>query len=270
MGTDIAVIPIHGMGDQWINYWHPLKDGVARRLGDEMKHVHFFSIYYQDVLKANQNDMIDRMKHYVGWKLVREFLLWAVSDATSIESNKHVKNSTYDQVQREIVDVLDNVYDTLGPKVPVVIVAQSLGGQVISNYLWDSRWVPCGQKPPKVGIWKDPCNLGEPLGTPKDQFRRLHSLNTLITTGCNIPIFVAGHDEIVAIKPPNADFSWKNYYDRDDVLGWPLSPLSNSYNTLVDDYEIGTGGIFRAHTNYWTDQDFLDPLAKLLLDMVTD
>ena len=116
--------------------------------------------------------------------------------------------------------------------------------------------------------------MGETTGSPKDQFRRLKSLRALFTTGCNIPIFVAGHGKVVAIDPPCKDFEWRNYYDEDDVLGWPLRPLSDSYDKLVKDYEINVGGLFTSwnplgHTEYWKDEDFLRQLVDFLLKLLT-
>ena len=59
---------------------------------------------------------------------------------------------------------------------------------------------------------------------------------TLVTTGCNIPIFVAAHKEmhLIPIAPPTQLFKWINFYDPDDVLGCPLQPLSNGYRALVE------------------------------------
>ncbi|MGF1467635.1 MAG: hypothetical protein ACFCGT_16035 [Sandaracinaceae bacterium] len=52
------------------------------------------------------------------------------------------------------------------------------------------------------------------------------------------------------------DFTWTNFDDEDDVLGWPLGPLSEEYAALVDDVEVNVGGILfswnpLSHTHYW-------------------
>ena len=131
------------------------------------------------------------------------------------------------------MNALDYVYDNIVVGGPVVIVASSLGCQVISNYIWDAQRKKRKGEPPKFGIWRQGA-VEEECG-PQDDFRRLKSLRALFTTGCNIPLFVSGHSEIEAILPPNPNkpFEWKNYYDEDDVLGWPLRPLSDSYCRLV-------------------------------------
>jgi hypothetical protein len=67
-----------------------------------------------------------------------------------------------------------------------------------------------------------------------------------------------------------AEARWWNYYDKDDVLGYPLKPISPSYDAVVDeDIEINVGGFAtsftpKSHTEYWTDNDFTEPVAKFL------
>ena len=82
-------------------------------------------------------------------------------------------------------------------------------------------------------------------------------------------MFVGGLDPIEAVPKPNDNFRWDNFFDRDDVLGWPLSPLSESYDQLVKDHEINAGGIFSSwnpwsHGKYWTDKQVIKPLIKEL------
>lgn len=111
-------------------------------------------------------------------------------------------------------------------------------------------------------------------GSPKDNFRRMKSLQRLYTTGCNIPIFVAGHKKIEAIKPPTPSFKWYNFFDENDVLGWPLKPLSSSYDQLVEDIPINAGGgvigtIAKSwnpfsHGQYWTDSEVVGHISSAM------
>ena len=150
MGADIAVLTIHGMGEQGPHYAFPLIEEVKTRLGSKKGCVHFDRIYYQDILQSNQTTVFRNMLPYIDWKKLRKLFLYGFSDATSIETKKEIRGSVYDQVQEKIVNALDQVYANFEPKqVPVVIIAQSLGGQVISNYLWDSK-----QSDPQFGVWR--------------------------------------------------------------------------------------------------------------------
>jgi hypothetical protein len=100
----------------------------------------------------------------------------------------------------------------------------------------------------------------------------------LITFGANIPLFTFAYDPVVPIRFPGnalpADVAelaeWLNYYDRDDVLGYPLRPTSPSYAAVVDeDIEINVGGFGvsatpLSHGAYWTDDDFTRAVAEYL------
>ena len=67
---------------------------------------------------------------------------------------------------------------------------------------------------------------------------------------------------------------WLNFFDPDDALGYPLTPLSPSYGgTESADIEVNAGGLFTywnpiSHTGYWTDDDFTNPVAALIRDVV--
>ena len=56
---------------------------------------------------------------------------------------------------------------------------------------------------------------------------------------------------------------WLNYFDADDILGYPLKPINAAYSRAVnEDVQIQTGSILGAHTGYWTDNRFTKPVAR--------
>ena len=275
MAKKIAVIAIHGMGDTDRDYAKPLKENLESILDPaEWEEIHFDDIWYQDILQSNQEKLFQRSKSQLDGKFLRKFLLYGISDAAGLEYSRTMPGGVYDISQRRIFDVMGEAYQALEQKPsPVVMVAQSLGGQVISNYIWDANKKP---KPVKWGVWR---HAHADLSEKEKKFRRFGSLRTLFTTGCNIPIFIGGlpPDQIKPIKPPNAKFAWKNYFDEDDVLGWPLQPLNlrGGYATLVEDVAINAGGFFTSwnplsHIGYWTDMDFLRPLTAHLRELLNE
>lgn len=258
MVKDIAILTLHGMGDYKPKYFEELQDELIEKLGVDWDRVVFEPIQYQPILQNHQNNIWQKMNEFpLDGAILRRFLLFGFSDAGSLEySARSSVSDQYIKVQKEIMKALDNAYIHLEDHTkPVIIVAQSLGCQVISNYLWDAK--------KNLGIFK-----GFEPDAPEQlkAFRRLKSCVHLLTTGCNIPMFVGGLDPIQAIEKPSDNFSWDNYFDRDDVLGWPLSPLSDSYRELVTDHEINAGGIFSSwtpwsHGKYWTDKQVIHPLV---------
>jgi hypothetical protein len=253
----IALLTIHGMGETPKNYHKLFLERVKKYVGEnDWKNVAFESIYYQDILQANQAEIYHRMKPRIRWQGLRRFLLYNFSDAASLDYRKEEANSAYQQAQSRISSALHNVYEKCGRRdVPVVILAYSLGCHVISNYIWDAQ-----QASPSAGIWKKSKSLKEGAET---NFLRLPSLQHLITVGCNIPVFVAGYKSIAPFRKPNRTFKWLNLYDKDDILGWPLEPLSPSYRKLVKDVQINANEKFSdlllkswnpySHENYFGD-----------------
>lgn len=273
MAKKLAVIAIHGMGDTDPNYAAPLSENLESMLGAAAwGEIHFDYIWYQDILQENQEALFERSKSQLDSMFLRRFLLYGISDAAGLEYSRTLDDSAYEISQRRIFDVMGKAYQELGEQLaPVVMVAQSLGGQVISNYIWDAHKTLV---PVQWGVWR---HTHDDLSVEDKEFRRFRSLRTLFTTGCNIPIFVGGlsPDQIKPIDPPNTSFEWKNYFDEDDALGWPLQPLNldGGYSTLVEDVAINAGGFFTSwnplsHTGYWTDKDFLHPLATHLNELL--
>ena len=267
----VAVITIHGMGDTKRGYANQIRRDLSDRVGNNVwsNDIHFFPIYFQDKLQANQEAVWNRTKPHVDWMKLRKFLLYGFSDAASLESKKQNVNSKYNQVQQLILDALMDAYDALGQRAgPVVLIAHSLGCQVMSNYLWDAT----RSGGAKMGIWKDQ-PPGIPAGSALNRIARGKTVKRFFTTGCNIPIFVSGHDVIKPIPKLNNDFQWHNYYDEDDVLGWPLKPLSDEYRNRVKDHEMNAGGIFKSwnpmsHGGYWKDNDFLAPVSSYIRSLI--
>lgn len=270
MPKTIALITIHGMGDTERDYYTRFYDDIKKSLGKSAwDNVIFKPLYYQDILQGNEAAIFNRMRDQIDWMKLRKFLLFGFSDAASLEYKKNAVDSPYFLTQKMIMQNMDDIFEESGQnEIPVIVLAQSLGCQVISSYIWDAD--PMRQ--PADGIWSVPLNDGVAKGSSKDNFRRMRTIQRLYTTGCNIPIFVSGHKKIEAITPPVASFKWHNFFDEDDVLGWPLKPLSPSYDQLVEDISINAGGgaigaIVKSwnpfsHSQYWAESEVIGHISS--------
>jgi hypothetical protein len=270
LSSRLLVLTLHGMGDTPRDYEAPLVDGLRRRLSvDQWARVHVEPVFYQDILQGHQRAVLGAMSASgLRWRRLREFLLFGFSDAAGLERKPHLPGSPYLRCQERILAAIERGGAALGDlHAPIVVVAHSLGCQVISNYIWDSQATSAHQ-----GVWKGTTSDG----SPADSFRRLKTLRLMFTAGCNIPIFLAGYppEEIVAVQTRTGgyDFSWRNYFDRDDALGWPLRPLSPSYGEAVEEDVaiLSGGGILGtlvsgwnplSHGRYWKEGRFLGAVA---------
>jgi hypothetical protein len=279
--SQTALLTIHGMGETPRDYAEKLVEAVAVRLGQLAGQVDFRSVYYQDILKPNQETVWAKVNDTVHLRYadLRRFLLFGFGDAAGLENRKEIDGSVYELAQEAIARELLGVARQ-DPNTSVVFLAQSLGCQVLSSYIYDAQKAAAGGRV-LAGIWKDIDGwarraLGGPLLDAEKRFLAGGTCTAFVTTGCNIPIFVAAHKQM-DIKPiarPTARFEWINLYDPDDALGWPLQPLSPGYAALVDDRAINAGqGVVTwilkswnplSHSAYWNDAQVLDLLAQRL------
>ncbi|MEF3091680.1 hypothetical protein [Raoultella scottii] len=276
MSKKAALITIHGMGKTQEDYPDGFFKVVKKMLGKKYDSLHTDRIYYQKILQDNEDAVWKNVMDQVRWLDLREFVLFGFGDAAGLEAKKEYPNSVYTLAQAEIGKVLLDTYSKIAADAPVFIIAQSLGCHVASCYFWDAQEHQ-KNKFVSAGIWKSNSDLnlyvnnGNELTPAQLSFLAGNRFKYFYTTGCNIPIFVAAHAtvDILPFKP-NDSFIWKNYYDKDDVLGWPLAKLSTEYGLVVQDYAINAGeGPFgwigrswnpMSHTQYWEDDDVLKPL----------
>ncbi|MBI5791976.1 MAG: hypothetical protein HZA63_10915 [Rhodocyclales bacterium] len=260
--ADVALITIHGMGRIKPDYFRQLEDGLVDILGRrQWDRVAFRNVQYAPVLQGPQDELWEAMlaerANQLDARKTREFFLFGFGDGGSLEYSAQKDPRRYIAVQKKIQEELLSAFAAMGHVAdkPVVIIAQSLGCQVISNYLWDAQH---GRH----------IFAGSGSG-PRADFLKLKSLRNLITTGCNIPLFVGGLGDRVCFAPPHLEFTWDNYYDKDDVLGWPLRQLGSTYE-IVNDHSINAGGVFSSwnlasHARYWSDKDVIASVARRLL-----
>jgi hypothetical protein len=269
----LGLLIIHGMGDTTPDYHLELTRPLQARLEAHWDRIAWRRIYYQDVLQGNQDAIFRSMRPRIRWEGLRQLMLFGFSDAASLEHKKEIINSPYYESQRLILSALDEIFDEAGgTSMPLAIVAQSLGCQVMSNYIWDAQRAPRAH----AGVWNGSLTDGVPVDSPRDRFRRCMTLQRFLTTGCNIPVFVAGHRDIVPVDRSllGERFRWINQFDPDDVLGWPLRELSRGYRELVDDVEVNASGgsllgVLKSvtpgsHTQYWRTRSVLDRIEAEL------
>ncbi len=267
--TNLNILVIHGMGSQEKYYSHPMREEIKDRLGHDLEgRVTWGEVYWADVLKARQTEYLNEAKQNndLDFISMRRFMVNSVSDASAYRKTADKRDTVYDDIHAKVDRAMADLDDPSDPKRPLVVLAHSLGGHIMSSYIWDL------QKPGAA-----------PAGA--SDFRRMKTLAGMVTFGCNIPFFTFAFrkSDIKPIKFPGSklpqalkeEARWLNFFDPDDILGYPLRPINFAYRKIVDeDIAINVGGLNSSwnplsHTKYWTDNDFTKPVAafieKLLL-----
>lgn len=278
--SKLGVLVVHGMGNQSADYAEPMIEELQDRLrdnGTNPDHVSFQPVFWGHVLDGRENKLYRRMTvdHDLDFGSLRRNIviggfgdaLAYVGPATAVSDG----NAVYKQIHGEIAAGLRALREDLSSRdnAPLVIMAHSLGCAIACNYVWDSQ-----------------CNKPSAPGT--DPFSRAETLSGMITFGCNLPLFTLAcpPEDVNPIAFPgskaracfgglpdaevDALLRWDNYFDSDDVLGFPLRPLNDRYAAAVTaDIQIQTGTIIGAHTDYWTDNSFTRPVARHLSGLVS-
>ena len=211
-----------------------------------------------------------------GFPVARSFLLSSLGDVAAVEHKANAKDSVYTDIQKEIREALAKVYgDAKNRSLPVIIIAQSYGAHLISNYIWDIRKHKMDSNS-GIGIWRHE-QLDETVSPEKRRFLQLETLEYFFTTGNNMALFLSGLKKIKPIESPNPKgFIWINYWDQNDVMGWPLkhlrikghdpeAPYAEIVNEEVDVLHM-EGAI--THFKYWEQPLFIDRLAIAIAEIL--
>ncbi|MDB5960220.1 MAG: hypothetical protein JWP59_1514 [Massilia sp.] len=289
--ADVVLVTVHGMGETPRDYAADLEQRLSSHIGPRFaQQVDMRTVFYQDILQPNEREVWDRINvkgvqaKPVHFAYLRKFLLFGFGDAAGLENRKEDVGSVYEMAQMEIAKTLLDAFHANGPATPVILLAHSLGCQVLSSYIYDAQKAKAGV-PVVAGIWRDVDHWshalqGRALTAAEKSFLRCETALGWITTGCNIPIFVAAHKEmtIIPIAPPRESFKWLNMYDPDDALGWPLQPLSEGYRLLVEDRVINAGrGVIDmivrswnplSHEIYWRDREVIAAIGTMLTQLM--
>jgi hypothetical protein len=263
---ELAVVVLHGLGSQERGFEEELKDAVSARLarlGKDPAVVAWQPIYWADVLEPKELGFLRRADadHELRWMRARTLVVRGLGDAAAYQFVRE-PTAAYAEIHDRIRARIGELYaDALGGEpVPMVVLAHSLGSHIISSYIWDTQ--------------EGHATGAAPDGAP---FERMGWLAGMVTFGSTIPLFTFAHDEVKPIAFPGADLPvryarlarWLNYFDPDDVLGYPLGPINEAYAKLVHDEEINVGNLVESwnplsHDAYWDDRDFTRPVAEYL------
>ncbi|MCY4183733.1 MAG: hypothetical protein OXD45_00230 [Rhodobacteraceae bacterium] len=279
MRKSVAVLAIHGMGSQGGNkrpntpkqltFSRNLHNRVVKEFNKKewnFENVAWHEVFWADILQQRQDDYLNEIKRGTRWHRIRRFMVRNISDEAAY---RQIPNAnTYERIHQRIDETLLDLQQVVDDDVRLIILAHSLGGHIMSNYLWDSQ----GNKP-----------------TNSTPFRKAETLMAFVSFGCNIPLFTFAYspNDVKPISRPGTSLKgtkyyletwWHNYYDKDDVLGYPLRDIGNKYTKMVTDRElkdipINAGNLLTfwnllSHNAYWKPPDFFKPVAKLIKEAI--
>ncbi|MGF1481451.1 MAG: hypothetical protein ACFB4I_18535 [Cyanophyceae cyanobacterium] len=237
----------------------------AERLAFADRRLAIVPIYWAGIILEAQQSLwkrlnIENLNSFFG---LREFVFRALADsiAYQVTSADTSNRWTYDGIHRCVAQGLQKLAqpEQAGSDAPLCIIAHSLGTIIINNYLYDLQ-----TNKYQIEIGNTPLEQGE-------------TFTSLYTLGSQIAFWSLRHQDFGApISVPAPQLSqyhpqlegeWINFFDRDDLLGYPLKSLNEKYHKAVtQEREVNAGTIVESwnptsHDGYWTDEEVIHPIA---------
>lgn len=279
MTQKIAVAVVHGIGKTKSDFANKMMAELKKRFFAEVNkkasigktELVIKPVYWSPILQKSQDELWNRIykNSKLRYKNMRQFMVNFAADAIAYQPTPQDRH-LYDAIHQKMAEILSALAKEAGPKAPLCIVAHSLGSIISSNYLYDLQ--TSNRKkilPEKISkkIGKTPLEKGDTLTL----FYTLGSpiaLWSLRYPNFGIPINVPS--PLLKKHYPKLKGEWINFYDKDDIIAYPLKNINEKYTKAVTaDKSVNIGSFISSwnpmcHVNYWTDNDITKPIAKSL------
>ena len=278
MSQKIAVAVIHGVGSQGCDFAEslidPVKDRFHKLIGakacnsDEQLVVE--PVYWAPVLETEEKELLRRVKREadLGYGDLRQFMVSFAADAIAYQPVPK-ERAAYDDIHAVMAKSLKHLARMAGPTAPLCIVAHSLGTIIACNYMYDLLKLEKGFMAQSL--------RDQTRGTPLE---RGETFAAFYTFGSPIALWSLRFDDFgTPIEFPSSKLhehqpsltrdvcKWINFFNRNDILAYPLKTLNDAYGqTVSEDREVSVGGWLSrltplSHTKYWAAPRVTKPIA---------
>jgi len=272
----LAVAIIHGLGSEEQFFSVELKHRIVESYVELHESHQEDDLIFQEIFWGDLvSDSITELNEKVNYKgdltypsLRRTFMDYlGVSQAYK----SGVKNNLYKAIHERVRECMHKLashrrLDT--EKTPLVVLAHSFGSIIMSDYIWDIRKEQESSNGKQKGV---------------SNFEQFDTFSGYVTFGNPMALFAASNpaDFAQPLKVEGKALSeeyqkrakWYNFYDKDDVVAYPLKGLNAQFDANVnEDIEINVGSAATSwnpacHTGYWEDKDFYAPVAEFLSEL---
>jgi hypothetical protein len=266
MPHKIAIAFIHGIGRTQPGYSDAMRRALTRQFAqktvrathDPASELVFEEVDWGAALQSDEDRLWRRMRTGARMRYgrLRKFMVNFAADAIAYQPAPSDRTA-YDAIHCRVAESLARLAERAGPRAPLCIISHSLGTVIASNYVYDlaKRRKSFLSQAVRDRINGTPLERGETLalfytmGSPIALWSlRYPSFGRPI----RFPRQLAGHH-------PGLEPRWVNFYDSDDVIGYPLKPLNARYDAVVtEDRPVDVGSLLTrwtplSHVGYWND-----------------
>lgn len=275
MYQKIAVVIIHGMGSQQVGYAEKtvekIKQAFAKKMSHTVKNMEDLedqlvieSILWAPIFEEKETELyIDTVvENHLHLKKARRFVISYLGDAIAYQPVETVMQN-YEKIHEKIGEDLHDLARRVGGEAPLCVISHSLGAVIASNYFYDLQY----------RLKEIECVVNE-----LSPLERGDTLTLFYTLGTTLPLWSLRYDDF--IRPinipshnlqhyyPTLQGEWVNFYNPNDVLGFPLKTVNKNYALAVTkDREVKVGNVFTkwnplSHMHYLTDKLVIDPIVE--------
>ncbi len=275
MPNHLAIAVVHGMGSADQHYSVELKHRVTETYvrgdkGRSDEDLIWQEIYWGDLVQAQHARTLKAVnyKNDLAYPGLRELFVDYLG--TSLAYRPQSGYPMYPLLHARIKEQLAKMASHRrvdSSCTPLIVLAHSFGSVILSNYIYD--------------LQIEQARIGGliPGLTPFEQFQTFAGF---ITFGSPLAIYAdqpGDFNRAIRVHGPalpdsqKALSKWLNFYDKDDIIAYPLKGINPAYEQAVsEDIEINVGSPATSwnpgcHNGYWEDPDFFRPVAAYLGDL---
>lgn len=249
MANKIGILVIHGIGTGEIGFdeiFEKFKSDLGGRLKE--KEIYWQGIFWAKEINAIENRYYKKLEKIdLNYMKLRDFMINSVGDETAYRKGNDNNKSIYDIVQNHIYEAIKNLYKTMGNEGELIIVSYSMSTIIISDYIWDIQ-------------------TGKSSFVIDNEFEGMKKIKDLFTMGSTLPLFLFALDKLIPIEIEEK--SWINFYDKDDILAYPIG-IFDEYEKIVEDVPVNVGNFLTSwnpasHLGYFEGKEVLDKIAGFI------
>ncbi|WP_066174814.1 chemotaxis protein [Bacillus marinisedimentorum] len=275
MTQKLAVAIMHGIGSQRENYADAfitaIRDAFKRKaepyIEDPEEAIVIEPVYWADVFEEDEDRLYRNLveANDLHYKDLRRFVIHFLADAIAYQPVETIEHN-YERVHEKVGGTLTSLAEKAGPRAPLCMISHSLGSVIAANFLYDLQYR------------RERCSFLREDAVP---IEKGDTLMLFFTMGSPLPLWSLRYNDFarpIRIPSPvlrdfyeRAEGQWLNFYDRDDILGYPLKTLNEEFSkSVTEDFEINAGNLLRnwnpaSHYGYLKDKDVIEPIADQLI-----
>lgn len=282
MSQKIAIAVIHGIGKAREEFSDPndpnflsgivplikqvFSDNLKDYVSDASSELIFEPVYWAEVVQEPQDKLfktlgIDQFSKFFG---LRDFIFHSLADSVAYQptSSPDGEPHIYECIHSTFAKSLCCLANRAGEEAPLCIIAHSMGAAIASNYIWDTQ------------------KNRFPASARENPLERGQTFSSFYTFGSQIPFWAmrfknlgqpiqVPSPELTALYP-KVGGEWINFYDRDDLLGYPIKNINDDYKAAVTtEQEVSVGNLLTgwntfSHNGYWKSRQVTRSIAASL------